>query len=364
MRKTHAMLLATCAVLSTGAGPRISWAAHLDVLVLQQDGQLVTGVADLTILGHEAYTVGQRVYAREFDSDYDVTDPGFFALANTSPALPPGTQALPVSTPLNWDFLPMKIGAQSANIFYWNGLTSGGMPGTAPEDVDFGPLPASNTPGQHYSLTLFDLNDVGYTVDGGDEMVEGGLIANTKSDGSIHQHDEFFLDEGDGYVPFGGTPPDDGIYLVALQLRMAGLENSLPFFLLYGTPGSTFEALNDAAEPWVEEMVDTLVPTGLPGDYNGNGVVDAADYTAWRDALAVPGATLLNDPTPGSVDESDFAYWRSHFGDSLTPGGGSGALGGAAQGFAVPEPATAVLLLMALSWLAWPKTWGRGGGNC
>jgi GH35 family endo-1,4-beta-xylanase len=78
----------------------------------------------------------------------------------------------------------------------------------------------------------------------------------------------------------------------------------------------------------------------LEGDYDGNGVIDAADYTAWRDALTAGATTLLNDPTPGTVDESDFYYWRDHFGETLEDGAGAGSAA------AVPEPAGALLLLL------------------
>jgi autotransporter-associated beta strand protein len=83
----------------------------------------------------------------------------------------------------------------------------------------------------------------------------------------------------------------------------------------------------------------------IPGDYNGDGVIDAADYTVWRDALE-GGGSLLNDPTPGTVDESDFLYWRDHFGETL--GSGSGATGSASAAAAVPEPATIGLALVGL----------------
>jgi len=72
---------------------------------------------------------------------------------------------------------------------------------------------------------------------------------------------------------------------------------------------------------------------GLPGDFNGNSTIDAADYTAWRDALTAGNSSLTNDPTPGTVDESDFLYWRDHFGEVLGSGAGAGTL------TAVPEPA-------------------------
>jgi mannan endo-1,4-beta-mannosidase len=73
----------------------------------------------------------------------------------------------------------------------------------------------------------------------------------------------------------------------------------------------------------------------LPGDYNDDGTVDAADYTLWRDTMEAGGTTLANDLTPGAVDEFDFQVWRDFFGQTL--GGGAGAA-------AVPEPASWLLL--------------------
>ncbi len=80
------------------------------------------------------------------------------------------------------------------------------------------------------------------------------------------------------------------------------------------------------------------VPAGpaLPGDYNGDNIVDAADYTVWRNNLNTS-VELPNDETPGSVDEGDYGVWKMHFGQSL-PGGGSLAQS------AVPEPGTVVLV--------------------
>ena len=85
------------------------------------------------------------------------------------------------------------------------------------------------------------------------------------------------------------------------------------------------------------------VSTPLFGDYNGNDTIDAADYTTWRDAVTAGATSLTNDPTPGTVDESDFAYWRDHFGETL--GGGSGA--GSAAASPIPEPATLSLAVCA-----------------
>jgi hypothetical protein len=81
-------------------------------------------------------------------------------------------------------------------------------------------------------------------------------------------------------------------------------------------------------------------PIAVPGDYNGNGTVDAADYVVWRKFNNTM-TTLPNDLTPGNVDSSDFNVWRANFGE--VAGSGSDVSVNAA----VPEPATLVLLSVA-----------------
>jgi hypothetical protein len=80
----------------------------------------------------------------------------------------------------------------------------------------------------------------------------------------------------------------------------------------------------------------------LTGDYNDNDIIDAADYTVWRDALN-SGDPLENDSNGnGIADEDDFLYWRDHFGETLGSGAGSGAAAAA-----VPEPASIAMLWLA-----------------
>ena len=87
-----------------------------------------------------------------------------------------------------------------------------------------------------------------------------------------------------------------------------------------------------------------VVPT-LAGDYNANGVVDAADYTVWRDELGQSGLGLAADGTgadgipDGVVDPLDYQFWKDRFGDTL----GSASLSKSA----VPEPASFVLWILA-----------------
>lgn len=80
----------------------------------------------------------------------------------------------------------------------------------------------------------------------------------------------------------------------------------------------------------------------LPGDFDGNGSVDAADYSVWRATFGqtVAAGTGADGDRNGTVDEGDFAVWRLHFGESA-----SGFAAGVAEA-AVPEPTSIALLLM------------------
>jgi hypothetical protein len=67
----------------------------------------------------------------------------------------------------------------------------------------------------------------------------------------------------------------------------------------------------------------------LAGDYNFNGVVDAADYSVWRDTLGstndlrADGTSATTPGMPdGVVDELDYAFWKANFGNTLAMGGG------------------------------------------
>jgi hypothetical protein len=97
----------------------------------------------------------------------------------------------------------------------------------------------------------------------------------------------------------------------------------------------------------VVEYVGATV--GVSGDFNGNGVVDAADYVLWRN-----GGPLQNDPTSG-IQLEDYDTWRASFGRS---GGSGSSLSGSA---AVPEPASWLLALFVPSLLY--IYIGRGGAR-
>lgn len=314
------VLTAACALAASCAGSEIARAQHFDVLVQQASGRLATGTADFD---SGQWYLGRRVFSREFDGDFAVNNPGYNALAVGSPSLPAGGLALPGNTPLSWDFLPMTIDPLRANLFYWNGLESDGLTGITTGDVQFGALPGAN-----YTLGLFDKAGVAHTVNGSPVLVSGGVIDDTASDGSLHRHRFYQLLDNDGN---GSTLPADGIYLFAMQLRMSGLAISKPIYMVFGTPGSSVAALDAAAVPWVEMRVDTLI--GLPGDYNRDGTVNAADYVMWRNTMGSTTELSADGNYNGAIDADDYSVWRQNFGTVSTASGSASAV----DPVAVPE---------------------------
>jgi hypothetical protein len=82
----------------------------------------------------------------------------------------------------------------------------------------------------------------------------------------------------------------------------------------------------------------------LPGDYNNDHVVDAADYSVWRDQFGAEIALPNEVETPGSVTSEDYVVWKGHFGETL-PGGDELS---DARSVVVPEPASAALVMIVV----------------
>lgn len=94
-------------------------------------------------------------------------------------------------------------------------------------------------------------------------------------------------------------------------------------------------------------LVEGTIAVTLAGDYNGDGMVDLADYSVWRDALGqveIAGTGADGDGS-GLVDAGDYTTWKSNFGRIV-----SSAV--ASQAYHVPEPSGGWLAITGLLTLA------------
>jgi fibronectin-binding autotransporter adhesin len=133
--------------------------------------------------------------------------------------------------------------------------------------------------------------------------------------------DSFLIVDSKNSAPINGTFANDD----ALTAEFESLRYSFSLSYAAGTG-------NDIAL--------TVASVALIGDYNGDGFVDAADYTVWQDAVGTSVAAYVGADGNGDgvVDDGDHAVWAAHYGASLE----------AAMAQAVPEPAGVVLAVVAL----------------
>jgi T5SS/PEP-CTERM-associated repeat protein len=163
-------------------------------------------------------------------------------------------------------------------------------------------------------------------------------------------------------MELGGTTPGSGYDQVLASSELA-LDGTLEVTLVNGFTPSAGQSFNLFDWSSVGGAFDTItLPTlggglawntsllyssgvlsvtiaGVPGDYNNDGQVDAADYTSYRDALGST-TTLPNDTTPGSVTAADYTVWASNYG-AVTSSGST-----------IPEPTGFAILVVAIGALS------------
>lgn len=86
----------------------------------------------------------------------------------------------------------------------------------------------------------------------------------------------------------------------------------------------------------------------VPGDFDGDGDVDGADFVAWQTHFPTGSGAALADGDAdgdGDVDGADFVVWQTNF--PFIPGPGASA---------VPEPSSFAVLL-SLDLLALTLSW-------
>ena len=252
---------------------------HYDVFVTGSGTSLVIGGYDddattATIPAGQMRVFGGEVVGSGSASPYQSAspgEPGFRAVNQgflNNPALTTPANvytALPAATPLTFSFLPITIGSDTRNLFYWNGAGS----------VAFAPVASDVT------LDLSKLGGGGWTrgINGASaSVISGTSIQDTGSGGTVHTH--LFTSIGSA-----GQAPDQGFYLYSLQLEMTGYTSSDPLYFVFGAldPGAIqapfgdldeFETAHGLAEVWVEDNL-AVVPEPSSLALAGIGAVGA-----------------------------------------------------------------------------------------
>ncbi|MEX2091931.1 MAG: LamG-like jellyroll fold domain-containing protein, partial [Pirellulales bacterium] len=124
------------------------------------------------------------------------------------------------------------------------------------------------------------------------------------------------------------APAGDGSFkiLVAdggMSVEMGGAS------LAGGAPAQQYEYQGEAHQHWA--IVSPSAPSfpagltaaagdsvGIVGDYNQDGIVDAADYTVWRNSMGqeVSAYHGADGNGSGDVDAGDYQVWKSNFGST------------------------------------------------
>ncbi|MGL4511860.1 MAG: hypothetical protein ACRCT8_02110 [Lacipirellulaceae bacterium] len=274
-------------------------------------------------------TGGQNVYWDDFSLRDNVV-PGNERLVNGNLNL--------VGPPTGYTLTELPAGTDNASFRDFANHTTGGQQGLWIRAFEGGEtVLAQDVPavaGANYAFTAWSKWEVGYAGGLGDPTV----VTSQKLE---------FLD-GAG-MPVG-TPQ-------VLNLATAGQMNDgtwRQYTLNAAAPaGATSVRVSVGASGMYNSGFDpqsaffddlSLIQTlpAVQGDYNSDGVVNAADYTAWRDLLGTAGPLPNEVATPGSVTPEDYTFWVSRYGAT------------SASGTAIPEPAAA-LVALAATFVAGPR---------
>lgn len=158
----------------------------------------------------------------------------------------------------------------------------------------------------------------------------------------------------------GAAVPTRTTYTFDVNLSAPGVENYIKSSLAEGALGFSISSLHNSGEMGVDggfprwfmresvgaplngtaatlEVIYQIVDDSLTGDYNGDQVVDGADFLVWQrsfGSVASPAGSGADGDGNGLIDAGDLTEWKNAFGTTAV----------APIAAAVPEPASALLL--------------------
>jgi CubicO group peptidase (beta-lactamase class C family) len=154
----------------------------------------------------------------------------------------------------------------------------------------------------------------------------------------------------------GGTRPNPGSWTWSHTGGYAGTStvatqkgNGIDFVAMFNKAnvsiGSTLSTVLGQIVSWPTENI-AAIPVSVWGDYDLNGVVEAQDYTVWRQkfGMSVRWGTSADGNGDGLVDARDYIVWRNNLGRTLPAA--AATLG---PPYPVPEPVGIVSLAVCVS---------------
>lgn len=142
---------------------------------------------------------------------------------------------------------------------------------------------------------------------------------------------------------------DGSTILINESSGEAGITEQVTGFALT-SPGTYYarvrgpQAANEQVTQFYQlDLSATALLPELPGDFNGDGFVDAADYSFWRDreGMSVGLFSSADHSGDGVIDEADYLLWRTSYGTSLD-----------SPAIAVPEPASLLIVILGTTLFA------------
>ncbi|MCA9240730.1 MAG: hypothetical protein KDA37_11045, partial [Planctomycetales bacterium] len=204
-----------------------------------------------------------------------------------------------------------------ANYAVFSGL-SGSSQTITVNIPDFGGIAGIQIVGDPNSVsligeTMFVLGDV--SLQAGStasfNIGDSGLSDRLDIAGNLGVADGFILEVLlDGSVSPGSLSAGDAWDLFDFGTS-SGLFDELDFVL----PSGLSSGLAWDTSSLLVDGVLSIVSLANAGDFNGDGVVNAADYTLWRDNLGAGDESAINNNGDGGgVTQSDYLVWRDNFG--------------------------------------------------
>lgn len=181
----------------------------------------------------------------------------------------------------------------------------------------------------------------GYAVDFDVNIADDDSVANNANDNRGY---ETTISNLQGTIEFTDSVITSIDLTAAITFTYrVGTSLFIPYDGTFAIQGDRFSLLVDDTEFAAGEnrryaweatgTIDQVVEAPIPGDYNGDGVVDPSDYALWGSQFGGAGPDSDGNNN-GVVDAADYTIWRDSFSVS-------------AAASAAPEPATAVFASLA-----------------